>query len=310
MVSPAGYRDPVANKLRSMRQAVSEFVHDGDTVAIEGFTHLICHAAGHEIIRQGRRRLTLSRLTPDIVADQLVAAGCVERLIFSWMGNPGVGSLHAIRRAVEAGSLDIEEWTHFAMVTRYQAAASGLPFLPISSFAGSDLPAVNPLIRTVEDPYGAGEIFTVPPLHPDVAILACQRADADGNAQIWGLVGCQREAAHAAHRVIVVCEELVDSSVIRSDPNRTAVAGHLVDAVVVQPWSCHPSFAQGYSDRDNDFYLAWDEISRDADRLDGWIDEWIRRTADHTQYLEKLGPLDRLRPEPAPAHPVDYGRYP
>jgi glutaconate CoA-transferase subunit A len=292
-----------------MREAVSEFVRDGDTVAIEGFTHLICHAAGHEIIRQGKRRLTLSRLTPDIVADQLVAAGSVERLIFSWMGNPGVGSLHAIRRAVEAGSLDIEEWTHFAMVARYQAGASGLPFLPIRSFAGSDLPAVNPLIRTVEDPYGGGETFTVPALHPDVAIVACQRADSEGNAQIWGLLGCQREAAHAADRVIVVCEELVDSSVIRSDPNRTVIAGYVVDAVVVQPWSCHPSFAQGYSDRDNEFYLTWDEISRDAARLDGWIDEWIRNTVDHSEYLRKLGPLDRLRPHPAPSEPVDYGRY-
>ena len=292
-----------------MREAVAGLVRDGDTVAIEGFTHLICHAAGHEIIRQRKRRLTLSRLTPDIVADQLVAAGCVDRLIFSWMGNPGVGSLHGIRRAVEAGNLDIEEWTHFAMVTRYQAGASGLPFLPIRSFAGSDLPAVNPLIRTVEDPYGGGEIFTVPPLHPDVAILACQRADAGGNAQIWGLLGCQREVAHAAGRVIVVCEELVDPSVIRSDPNRTIISGSLVDAVVVQPWSCHPSFAQGYSDRDNDFYLAWDEISRDADRLAEWIDEWIRSTADHSEYLAKLGPLDRLRPAPAPSQPVDYGRY-
>lgn len=292
-----------------MSAAVAGLVGDGDTVAIEGFTHLICHAAGHEIIRQGRRQLTLCRLTPDVVYDQMVAAGVADRLVFSWMGNPGVGSLHAIRRAVESGSLEVEEWTHFAMVARYQAGAAGLEFLPIRSFAGSDLPDVNPAIRSVADPYGTGEVFVVPPLRPDVAIVAVQRSDAAGNAQLWGLLGCQREAAFAAERVIVVCEELVGEEVIRSDPNRTLIPGLIVDAVVHQPWSCHPSFAQGCYDRDNDFYLGWDEISRN--RVDAWLAEWVFGTEDHAGYLAKLGEkrLADLTPPPAPAAPIDYGRY-
>jgi glutaconate CoA-transferase subunit A len=301
----------MAGKVTTLKEAVAELVADGDSVAIEGFTHLICFAAGHEIIRQRKRDLTLCRLTPDLIYDQMIAAGTAERLVFSWMGNPGVGSLHAVRRQVERGALTLEEYSHFGMVCRYQAAASGLPFFPIRSYEGSDLPSVNPQLRRIEDPYGTGPIWVVPPLRLDVAVIHCQRADPTGNGQIWGLVGCQREAAFAADRVIVVCEELVDESVVRADPNRTVIPGLIVDAVVWEPRACHPSFAQGYYDRDNDFYLAWDAMSRDPAALEAWLQEWVYGLAAHSEYVEKLG-LDRwerLTPGKALSAPVDYGWY-
>jgi glutaconate CoA-transferase, subunit A len=301
-------------KVATMRDAVRELVRDGDTVAIEGFTHLICFAAGHEIIRQGRRDLTLCRLTPDVIYDQMIGAGVAKKLVFSWLGNPGVGSLHAVRRRVEnddPAPLEIEEYSHFGMVCRYVAGASNLPFFPIRSYYESDLPKANPRIVPVESPYGDETVYAVPPLHPDVAIVHAQRADAKGDAQIWGLLGCQKEAAFAAERVIVVCEELVDESVIRSDPNRTVIPGLIVDAVVHEPKACHPSFAQGYYDRDNRFYIDWDVISRDADTLDAWLKEWVHGTESHAEYVEKLGAerWARLEPGEAWSQPVNYGKY-
>jgi glutaconate CoA-transferase subunit A len=301
-------------KVTTMQEAVRALVRDGDTVAIEGFTHLICFAGGHEIIRQQKRDLTLCRLTPDVIYDQMIGAGVARKLVFSWLGNPGVGSLHSIRRRVERADpvpLEVEEYSHFGMVSRYVAAASGLPFLPIRSYYESDLPRVNPRIVPIESPYGDGTLYAVPALHPDVAIVHTQRADADGNAQIWGFLGCQKEAAFAAERVIVVCEEVVDESVIRADPNRTVIPGLIVDAVVVEPKGCHPSFAQGYYDRDNDFYVAWDEISRDPQRLEGWLKEWVFDLDNHSDYVEKMGAerWERLSPDEAWSQPVNYGRY-
>ncbi|HXF56909.1 MAG TPA: CoA-transferase [Actinomycetota bacterium] len=297
-----------------MREAVAELVRDGDTVAIEGFTHLICFAAGHEIIRQRRRDLTLCRLTPDVIYDQMVAAGVARKLVFSWLGNPGVGSLHAVRRRVERADpepLELEEYSHFGMVCRYVAGAARLPFFPLRSYEASDLPRANPRIVPVRSPYGDEVVYAVPPLKPDVAIVHAQRADAEGNAQLWGILGCQREAAFAAERVIVVCEELVDSEVIRRDPNRTAIPGLLVSAVVVEPRGCHPSYAQGYYDRDNRFYLEWDRISRDPERLQAWLEEWVYGLASHAEYVEKLGPerWKELEPGEAWSDPVNYGRY-
>ncbi|HWH23315.1 MAG TPA: CoA-transferase [Candidatus Limnocylindria bacterium] len=296
-----------------MRDAIAELVRDGDTLAIEGFTHLICFAAGHEIIRQRRRDLTLARLTPDLVYDQLIGAGAASKLIFSWLGNPGVGSLHAIRRWTEGAKprLQLEEYSHFGMVCRYTAGAMNLPFFPLRSYAGTDLPTANPLIRPITSPYTDEEVYAVPPLRPDVAIVHAQRADAAGNTQVWGLLGCQKEAAFAASRVIVVVEELVDEAVIRADPNRTILPGLVVDAVVVEPWGAHPSYAQGYYDRDNAFYIEWDAISRSEDALAGWLDEWVYGVADRSEYVEKLGRqrLDALRPAPAPSGSVDYGEY-
>ncbi len=299
-------------KLMSMRDAIATYVHDGDTVAIEGFTACICFAAAHEIIRQGRRDLTLCRMTPDLVYDQMVAAGCARRLVFSYLGNPGVGPLHAIRRAVEKGipaPLDLEEYSHFGMVARYIAGAYRLPFFPLRSYVGSDLPKVNPRIQFVESPYGDGPIAVVPPLNPDVAIIHAQRADAEGNTQLWGLLGAQKEAAFAARAVIVVVEEVVDEEVIRSDPNRTLIPGLIVDAVVHEPYGAHPSYAQGYYDRDNDFYLRWDEISREEATTRAWLEEWVYGLQDRAEYVQKMGPQtwERLRPTQAWSRPVNYG---
>ena len=311
--------------MTSLREAVAELVRDGDTVAIEGFTHLISFAAGHEIIRQRKRDLTLARLTPDLIYDQMVAAGVARKLIFSWLGNPGVGSLHAIRRRIEtdgsgepsggspgeAGALEIEEYSHHGMIGRYVAGAANLPFYPLRSYFESDLPAANPNIRQISSPFGEDTVYGVPPLKPDVTIVHAQRADAAGNTQIWGLLGVQREAAFAADRVIVVVEELVEEAVVRADPNRTAIPGLIVDAVVVEPLGAHPSYVQGYYDRDNEFYLAWEAISRDAAALDAWLAEWVYGVADRAAYVAKLGDelVTALKPGPAPSGSVDYGTY-
>ena len=296
-----------------MRDAISELVRDGDTVAIEGFTHLIGFAAGHEIIRQRRRDLTLCRLTPDLVYDQMIAAGVARKLVFSWLGNPGVGSLHAVRRAVESSpaALELEEYSHFGMVARYTAGAMDLPFFPLRSYTDTDLPRANPLIRPIRSPYSDEELYAVPALKPDVTIVHAQRADAAGDTQVWGLLGCQKEAAFAASRVIVVVEELVDESVIRADPNRTILPGLVVDAVVVEPFGAHPSYAQGYYDRDNAFYLEWESISRDEAALRAWLDEWVYGLDGRGEYVQKMGQrrMLGLRPTPAPSGSVDYGEY-
>ena len=297
-----------------MRDAVATLVRDGDSVAIEGFTHLICFAAGHEIIRQRRRDLELIRMTPDVIYDQMIGAGVARKLVFSWLGNPGVGSLHAIRRVSEgpAASLELEEYSHYGMVGRYVAGATGLPFYPLRSYEGTDLPAANPRIRALDSPYGDGQVHVVPPLHPDVTIVHAQRADAAGDTQVWGLVGAQKEAAFAADRVIVVVEELVDEAVIRADPNRTVIPGLIVDAVVVEPCGAHPSYAQGFYDRDNTFYVEWDAVSRDPSLLAAWLDEWVHGLSGRAEYMDRLGPTVRARIRPtgsALAGPIDYGAY-
>lgn len=298
------------NKVHSMKDAVSSLVHDGDTVVIEGFTHLICFAAGHEIIRQGKKNLTLARLTPDLIYDQMIQAGVAKKLIFSWAGNPGVGSLHAFRRAVEAKppTLEIEEYSHFGMVSRLSAGAANLPFWPLKNYEGTDIPKVNPLIKSVECPYTGEKLATVPALRPDVTIVHAQRADKGGNTQVWGLMGVQKEAAFASKRVIVVVEELVDEAVIRQDPNRTLIPGLQVDAVVVEPWGAHPSYAQGYYDRDNDFYVAWDKIAREEASFKKYLDEFVYGVKDRGEYMKKnAGLAEKLKAKPQVCAGVDYG---
>lgn len=292
-----------------MQEAVAAHVRDGDTVVIEGFTHLICFAAGHEIIRQRRRDLTLCRLTPDLIYDQMIAAGCARKLVFSWAGNPGAGSLHAFRRAAEGKgpALELEEYSHFGMVGRLSAGAARLPFWTMRNYVGTDLPRVNPMIRSVSCPYTGEVLATVPALNPDVTIVHAQRADAQGNAQIWGLLGVQKEAAFASDRVIVVVEEIVDESAIRADPNRTVIPGLIVDAVVVEPWGAHPSYAQGYYDRDNEFYIGWEKISRDPAALARYLDEFIYGLRDRAEYVEKCGDLERLRASERVCAGVNYG---
>jgi glutaconate CoA-transferase subunit A len=300
----------VKNKVLSMKDAIATLVKDGDTVVIEGFTHLICFAAGHEIIRQKKKNLTLARLTPDLIYDQMIQAGVAKKLIFSWAGNPGVGSLHAFRRAVEAKppTLEIEEYSHFGMVSRLSAGAANLPFWPLKNYEGTDIPKANPLIKTVDCPYTGETLATVPALRPDVTIVHAQRADMGGNTQVWGLMGVQKEAAFASKRVIVVVEELVDEAVIRQDPNRTLIPGLQVDAVVVEPWGAHPSYAQGYYDRDNEFYVAWDKVAREEATFKQYLDEYVYGVKDRAEYMQKnAGLAEKLKAKPQICEGVNYG---
>lgn len=298
------------NKVVPLRQAISSHVRDGDTVVIEGFTHLISFAAGHEIIRQGKKDLTLCRLTPDLIYDQLIAAGCAKKLVFSWAGNPGVGSLHAFRRAVEAKppKLELEEYSHFGMVGRLSAGAANLPFWPLRNYEGTDIPSANPRIKQVVCPFTQEKLAAVPALRPDVTIVHAQRADKSGNTQIWGLMGVQKEAAFASKKVIVVVEELVDESVIRSDPNRTLIPGLQVEAVCVEPWGAHPSYAQGYYDRDNKFYVEWDKIAREEASLKKYLDEFVYGVEDRAGYMRKNpGLAERLKAKALMSAGVNYG---
>jgi glutaconate CoA-transferase subunit A len=297
------------SKLTSLSAAVSQYVHDGDLVYAAGFTHLIPFAAAHEIIRQGKKDLVLARATPDIIYDQMVAAGCARKIIFSYSGNPGVGSLRVVRAELEAGRLDFEEYSHFAMITRVMAGAAGLPFLPMKSVAAEDLLRVNPQYKVITDPYSGEQLNVVPALNPDVAIVHAQRADANGNTQIWGILGEQKEAAFAAKRVIITAEEIVDEAIIRSDPNRTLIPALVVSAVCHVPYCAHPSYTQGYYDRDNPFYLEWDKISSTPETVKAWLDEWVYGVRDRAEYWAKLGDAahERLKVKPKWSAPVNYG---
>lgn len=299
------------SKLVSLKKAISEFVSDGDVVYAAGFTHLIPFAAGHEMIRQGKKNLTLARATPDLIYDQMVAAGCAKKIIFSYMGNPGVGSLRIVRKAIENGQLEWEEYSHFGMITRLQAGASGLPFLPMNQTGAEDLEIANPLIKKIEDPYGGKDVVVVPALNPDVAIVHVQRADKNGNAHLWGIIGEQKEAAFAAKKVIVTAEEIVDESVIRSDPNRTMIPSIIVSAVCHVPFASHPSYSQGYYDRDNEFYLDWDKISESPELIKKYLDEWVYGVKDRNAYWKKLGAKthQRLKVKAHYSDKVNYGSY-
>jgi glutaconate CoA-transferase subunit A len=298
-------------KLVSLKRAISELVSDGDLVYAAGFTHLIPFAAGHEIIRQGRKNLTLARATPDLIYDQMVAAGCAKKVVFSYMGNPGVGSLRIVRSAIENGGLEWEEYSHFGMITRLQAGASGLPFLPMNQTGAADLEKVNPQIKRIPDPYGGKDVIAVPALNPDVAIVHVQRADKNGNAHLWGIIGEQKEAAFAAKKVIVTAEEIVDEAVIRSDPNRTMIPGFIVSAVCHVPFASHPSYSQGYYDRDNEFYLAWDKISESKESVQAYLDEWVYSVKDRDAYWKKLGEKThkRLKVKARFSERINYGNY-
>ena len=299
------------SKLIALSEAISTYLNDGDVVYAAGFTHLIPFAAGHEIIRQGKKNLTLARATPDLIYDMMVSAGCAKKVIFSYMGNPGVGSLRIVRSALEQGKLEWEEYSHFGMITRLQAGASGLPFLPMNQTGATDLEKANPNIKRIPDPYGGKDVIVVPALNPDVAIVHVQRADANGNAHLWGIIGEQKEAAFAARKVILTAEEIVDESIIRSDPNRTMIPGIVVSAVCHVPYACHPSYAQGYYDRDNEFYLAWDKISESPDSVKAWMDEWVYGVKDREEYWEKLGAKThkRLKVKARYSEKINYGNY-
>jgi glutaconate CoA-transferase subunit A len=251
-----------------------------------------------------------------VIYDRMIAAGCASKIVFSWAGNPGVGSLQSFRRAVVESvpnAVDIEEYTHFGLVSRLVAGAQNLPFLPVKTFTGSDLPAHNGKIRTVENPYeqGADEIHTVPPLRPDVAVVRAQRADANGNGQIWGILGDIVEAAFAANTTILSVEEVVDEAVIRSDPNRTVIPESVVDYVVEEPFGSHPSYAQGYYRRDNQAYIEWADISNSHESTTEWLEEWVYGVANHQEYLAKMNAdrVFKLLPNTDYATPINMGRY-
>ncbi|HTL02627.1 MAG TPA: CoA-transferase [Vicinamibacterales bacterium] len=260
----------------TLREAVGTLIHDGDVVAMEGFTHLIPFAAGHEVIRQKRRDLTLVRMTPDLIYDQLIGAGCARRLVFSWGGNPGVGSLHRFRDAVEHDwprPLEVEEHSHAAMANAYVAGAANLPFALFRGYAGSDLPRYNDRIRPVNCPF-TGEVLTaVPSLRPDVTVIHAQRADRDGNVLIRGILGVQKEAVLAARRALITVEEIVDD--LGADTNACLLPHWVTSAVCVVPRGAHPSYAYGYYDRDNLFYQEWDNIARTREGFQSWLNHHV-----------------------------------
>jgi len=261
-------------ELRSLSEAIAELVHDGDSVALEGFTHLIPFAAGHEVIRQGRRDLELIRMTPDLLYDQMIGMGCARRLVFSYAGNPGVGSLHRFRDAVEHGwpqPIEIEEHSHAGMTNRYVAGASGLPFAVMRGYTGTDLPEHTSSIASITCPFTAEILTAVSALRPDVGIIHAQRSDAAGNVQIWGIVGIQKEVVLASSRTIVTVEEIVPA--LDPRPGAIVIPGWVITAVAEAPGGARPSYAHGYYDRDNGFYEAWDIISRDRDRFRGWMED-------------------------------------
>jgi glutaconate CoA-transferase subunit A len=256
----------------SLSAAIAGAVRDGDTVAMEGFTHLIPYAAGHEVIRQGKRDLTLIRMTPDILYDQIIGMGLVKKLVFSWAGNPGVGSLHRVREEIEAGRLAIEEHSHAAMANAFEAGAANLPFAVFRGYKGVDLPKVNPNIRSVTCPYTGEVLATVPAVRPDVSIIHALKADREGNVMLEGIVGVQKEAVLAAKRSVVTVEEIVEDFGPRN-ANAVILPSWTVGAIARVPGGAHPSYAQGYYKRDNAFYIAWDKIARDKETFLKWMDE-------------------------------------
>ena len=273
-----------------LANALARHVRDGQSVAMEGFTHLIPFAAGHELIRQGRKHLHLIRMTPDLIYDQMIGAGCARALTFSWGGNPGVGSLHRLRDAVENGwpaPLEIVEHSHAGMAAAYTAGASRLPFGMLRGYIGTDLASANPSIRSVTCPYTGAAITTVPALNPDVTILHAQKADRQGNVLLCGIVGAQKEAALAAKALVITVEELVDD--LEAPMNAIVLPSWVVTAIACVPGGAYPSYAQGYYSRDNAFYLAWDAIARERVRFADWMDRHVRGTADHAAFLRSVG---------------------
>jgi glutaconate CoA-transferase subunit A len=275
--------------LASLRELIERHVRDGDRVALEGFTHLIPFAAGHEIIRQQRRNLHLVRMTPDIVYDQLIGMDCARKLTFSWGGNPGVGSLHRLRDAVEhgwPGPLEIDEHTHAGMAAAYCAGAARLPFGVLRGYIGTDLPSVNPRIRSVQCPFTGEQLAAVPAINPDVTILHAQQADRAGNVSLTGIIGAQREAGLAAKKLLVTVEEIVDA--LPPAMNAIVLPHWVVTAVAHCPGGAYPAYAHGYYARDNAFYQAWDGISRERESFRAWMDRHVLGSRDHRGFLDSL----------------------
>jgi glutaconate CoA-transferase subunit A len=280
----------MANKIMPLADAVARNVRDGQTVSMEGFTHLIPFAAGHEVIRQGRKDLRLVRMTPDIIYDQMIGMGCARGVVFSWGGNPGVGSIHRFRDAIENGwphPLAIEEHSHADMAGRYQAGASGLPFSMLRGYVGSDLPKHNPNIRSITCPFTGEKLAATPAINPDVTIIHAQSADRRGNVLIDGIVGIQKEAVLAARASIVTVEQVVDE--LHAPMNACFLPHWSLSAVCEVPFGAHPSYAHGYYDRDNAFCRAWDAISRDRDTFLAWMKRHVLGTKTHAEFMASAG---------------------
>lgn len=272
-----------------LNEAIREFVHDGDTIACEGFTHLIPFAAGHEIIRQRRRNLTVARMTPDVIYDQLIGAGCVSKIVFSWGGNPGVGSLHRLRDAIENGwpnPIAVEEHEHAGMAAAYAAGASHLPFGILRGYIGTDLPRHNPNVRFIECPFTGEKLAAVPAIRPDVTIIHAQKADRKGNVLMWGVVGAQKEAVMAAKRSIVTVEEIVED--LQAPPNSVILPSWVVGAVSEVKGGAFPSYAQGYYSRNNAFYKQWDPVARERDTFLAWINRHVMNTGSFAEFRKSL----------------------
>jgi glutaconate CoA-transferase subunit A len=280
----------MTTKIIALPEAVRKFVKDGQTIAMEGFTHLIPFAAGHEVIRQGRRGLTLIRMTPDIIYDQLIGMGCANTLVFSWGGNPGVGSLHRFRDAIENGwpqPLALQEHSHADMAGRYQAGASGLPFSVLRGYVGSDLPRHNANIRSITCPFTGEKLAATPAINPDVTIIHAQKADRQGNVLITGIIGIQKEAVLAARSAIATVEEIVDD--LEAPMNACVIPHWVLSAVCEVPYGAHPSYAHGYYGRDNAFCKAWDAIARDRDTFLAWMKQHVLGTKSHAEFLKSAG---------------------
>jgi len=282
-------------RILPLADAVTELVHDGDQVACEGFTHLIPFAAGHEIIRQEKKNLTLVRMTPDLIYDQMIGMGVANKLVFSWGGNPGVGSLHRLRDAIERQwptSLAVEELSHAGMVQAYMAGAAGLPFGILRGFTGTDLPKVNARIKSIACPFTGESLAAIPAIRPDVAVIHAQKADRLGNVLIWGIIGVQKEAVLASKRALVTVEEIVDR--LEPPPNACVLPSWVVSAVCLAPGGAYPSYAQGYYDRDNRFYQLWDKVSRSREEFLHWMKINVLAASAPVNFREKFSNLERV----------------
>jgi len=299
-------------KVMTSKEAVRQFIQDGGAVMISGFPHLIPTALGHEIIRQGKKNLILIKESPEVLGDLMAGAGCLKKVVFGFMGIPGRGPCPEIRRAIEGKTgyaLEVEEYTHFGFCAAVKAAAQGLPFLPIKSNLGSDYLRINPKLKTMNCPYTGEKLCLVPALQADVALLHAQRADEKGNVQAWGILGLHREMAMAAKKVIVSVEEIVREEDIRRDPDRTILPGFKVDAVVEEPWGAHPSYVQGYYDRDEEAYQSYVQAASTEEGFKRYLEEWVLSVENRAQYLSKLGvaKILSLKAKSFYGYSVNYG---
>lgn len=299
----------MSGKVRQLADALADNVRNGDSVFLGGFGHAVPFAAGRELIRQGRSGLTLCKSGADILFDQMIAAGAVSKIVFGWIGNPGIGASHALRRALARGDVELEEWTNFSMMLRFLAAVLGVPFLPTRILSAGDVPKASAQVAAIRCPFSGDALQAVPALAPDVAIVHAQRADSSGNVQMWGIIGDTVEGALASSRIVATVEEVVPEEVVRRDPNRTLLPGYRVDAVCHVPWGAHPSYVQGYYTRDDDAYADYDRVSRSEESLDRYLKEWIHRLAGHADYAARLDQR-RLAAADVPSAPVSYGLAP